>query len=342
MNKKRDLEIDLWRFFAAVFIMTHHLYNAGLDSSEYRFHDGHLFVEFFFLLTGYYMAKHFYSTGYADYTLEDKTNKALSYEWRRYKKLVVPCAVVTACEYIMYFTSSLSFSEKIKGMVGHLPDFLLISELFERPLVIPLWYVSAVIIVIPFVGLLMQLVDKRTLALFSWLIIGIYYGSVLPMFLTPAGMANTGGLEDLSRAFICLMAGTFIYAFSEWLSKKASRFLDNRIVFNILGEAILIVASLASYLGRAVGIYTMLSFMVALVLILSGQKINGNRFTDFLSKLSFYIYIWNWPVGTFIDTKAWFLPAPSQKMIFYYSVTFALSVISVFVYRKVKVFERID
>ena len=63
MNKKRASVVDLWRFIALIMIMIHHLYIFGDPfTGEYCGRFGWIFVEFFFIVAGYFTYKHFRNT----------------------------------------------------------------------------------------------------------------------------------------------------------------------------------------------------------------------------------------------------------------------------------------
>lgn len=54
--KQRNTMIDLWRFIAAIAILLHHAGELGIHKSISG--NGYLFVEFFFMLSGYYTYRH--------------------------------------------------------------------------------------------------------------------------------------------------------------------------------------------------------------------------------------------------------------------------------------------
>ena len=53
--------VDLWKFIAAVMIMIHHLYylSPAFEGKDYPGYFAWIYVEFFFILTGFFTYRHF-------------------------------------------------------------------------------------------------------------------------------------------------------------------------------------------------------------------------------------------------------------------------------------------
>ncbi len=83
--KKHNNAVDIARFTGILLIMTHHLYVLGY-SGTYIGKDCWVWVEYFFMLTGFFTAKHYAIEGGKE--LPDKSNvaiEALSYTARKIK-----------------------------------------------------------------------------------------------------------------------------------------------------------------------------------------------------------------------------------------------------------------
>ncbi len=230
--KHRVIEIDLWRFIAAVAIMTHHLYTTGLDGMYYRLYDGNLFVEFFFLLTGYYMAKKFAKDAeFENKSFGEAFKVSIDYTFRKYKKLWGICALATCAQYSLLVLSDISLADKFKQVINFPMDILLLTELYQRPLVTPLWFLGAMFIALPFVATLMQIGNRLFQAFLSLVLIGTYYGFWLPVVIIPNNLVSTGGGEDILRSFICMYAGCFMYAVSEYIAKNEKIMFSKKVAF---------------------------------------------------------------------------------------------------------------
>lgn len=55
----RNGMVDIWRFVFCLLIMAHHMYHIGIERI-YPFQSAWIYVEFFFILSGYFTGKHFW------------------------------------------------------------------------------------------------------------------------------------------------------------------------------------------------------------------------------------------------------------------------------------------
>ena len=317
----------MWRFFASLIIMWHHLYTTGMDSSYYRFHDGDLFVELFFLITGYYTAKHFKSHPIYDLSLEEKTKTVIKYTINKFKNLFGLCACVTIIQYMLFLTSNANYSnaDKLKNIANIPADMFLLTNLYQRPLVTSFWYLSTLLIMLPFVSLAMASSKKTLHALISAVSIGIYYGFVLPHIFDPLQITKCSG-EDLLRAFVCLYAGCFLCEASEYLTPRVKDVRVTLLLFAI-GESLLLFISAAAFIGHSTHIHAVLFFLFALICIFTNNLRSSVKFPYYLGKISLYIYIWNWTVGTFIGQYCSGLSILYIK-IMYFVITITLAILS--------------
>ena len=322
----RNAEIDMWRFFASLIIMWHHLYTTGMDSSCYRFHDGDLFVEFFFLITGYYTAKHFKSNPIVNLPLEEKTKTVIKYTFNKFKDIIGLCAWVTIIQYVMYVSSEkIGGVDKLKNIANLPADLLLITDFYQRPLVTSFWYISTVLLMLPFVSIVMASIDKSIQALVSAALIGIYYGFVLPHIFDPLQLTKTSG-EDLLRAFICMYAGCFLCEAADFLACRIKN-IRAKVMLFVIGESLLLFITISAFIEQSTHIHAVLFFILALICMFSNNLHMNSRIPYYLGKISLYIYIWNWSVGTFVGQYFGELNTLYIKII-YIAITIIFSVLS--------------
>ena len=322
----RNAEIDMWRFFASLIIMWHHLYTTGMDSSYYRFHDGDLFVEFFFLITGYYTAKHFKSNPIVNLPLEEKAKTVIKYTFKKFKDIIGLCACATIVQYVLYITSKNSGGvDKLKNIANLPADLLLITNLYQRPLVTSFWYLSTVLLMLPFVSLIMASLDKIVQALVSAAGIGIYYGFVLPHIFEPLNLAKTSG-EDLLRAFVCMYAGCFLCEAADFLAYRVKD-IRAKVALFFIGESLLLFITVSAFIEHSTSIHAVMFFILALICMFSNNLYMNNGIPYYLGRISLYIYIWNWSVGTFVGQYFGELDTYSIKII-YLVITVILSILS--------------
>lgn len=146
--QERDGRIDILRFVFAVLIMVFHAHRVGY--SEHPFPQGYAFVEFYFFLSGYYLAHHavFYPN-----------DTAIAYTQRKFLRII---PYTSLCVLFAYFLAgirllrngNLSLSS-VFHLVSSLPFELLLvpaSGLHGTVQITSLWYLSSLLIVLPTVA----------------------------------------------------------------------------------------------------------------------------------------------------------------------------------------------
>ena len=212
---QRNGMIDIWRFIFALLIMGHHMYHLDIGES-YLFQSAWIYVEFFFMLSGYFTAKHFLWGGwYIQYTEKDGAKEAVLYTLNKMKKIIPYTTIFILTEYII---RNLNYDWKsLRGFLGGFEDsifelLLLSSSGVVNARLAPVWYLSAMFLVLPIFCYLIRTKEKLTVYILSWSIPIIYYGKmgVVPRAPWP---------HDMLRAFSCMMLGVVVYDLGEWIRK---------------------------------------------------------------------------------------------------------------------------
>ncbi len=153
---KKNYTIEINRFVAILIIMGHHLYRTGAEN--YHFAMGWVFVEFFFILTGYFTAKHL---------CKSKENNTIKYTFTKFKKIIGLTCIAILCEYaleffMLYYDIGVYDLKIIREFFKDLPfELLLIGSSYTAPKLVPVWYLSALFIVFPLFCLLFQIKHKE-------------------------------------------------------------------------------------------------------------------------------------------------------------------------------------
>lgn len=156
---KRNSVLDMWRFIGSIVIL---LFHSGiLGITDHHFQSGWIFVEFFYMITGYYTYKHFSNMKYT--SLEDIATKSISYTLKKYINMLPYVIIVVFLTSIYNFI--ISGCSNIKIFVEMLLE---ITLLFHRNIVPPLWYLSALFIVFPVFCCLCQMSSKHFLAILAF------------------------------------------------------------------------------------------------------------------------------------------------------------------------------
>lgn len=141
---KRNGMVDIYRLLFIFLIMAHHLYLSFL------FADAWIYVEFFFILSGYFTMKHYVAGEWK--SIEEKAEEAITYTLRKFKR-IMPYVVVAvlleySCDYIMAgFQGKRALLSMLENMICEL--CLLSSSGLVNAYVAPIWYVSAMFLVFP-------------------------------------------------------------------------------------------------------------------------------------------------------------------------------------------------
>ncbi len=210
---KRNGMVDIYRLIFILLIMTHHLYISGPFESAW------IYVEFFFILTGYYTMKHY--AGREEASFEDRAHEAIAYTLRKFKR-IMPYVVIAVlleygCDYIVDYLETGSLGKRymlfmMENMIYEVT--LLSSSGLAWTNLSPIWYLSAMFLVFPLFTLMLSCkkMHKWYLGYLSWVLAVLYYGYV-------GVIGKRDWPHDLLRAFVCLWLGVFVYGLSEVIQK---------------------------------------------------------------------------------------------------------------------------
>jgi peptidoglycan/LPS O-acetylase OafA/YrhL len=232
--------------------------------------------------------------------------------------------------------SSESFVDNFLGDFAF--DLLLISGSYTRPLVAPLWYLSAMLIVFPLFALFAQM-KNRYLRLILCLFIPImYYGWV--------GVSGKRDFpHDMLRVFVGMMLGVVIYefvnSFSRWMERK-------KLPVSVIELAALLFPIVGCYnnwdgKGFTSARLYLLCFCISLTICLSGVSYSSNisgKCFNYLGKLSMPLYIVHWYVGTLVKGAGEILHLNNTVMILgYYFASIIAAMLFMFIMEKCKLYK---
>lgn len=154
---KRDNRIELYRFIFACIIMVFHAHNVN-NGQGHPIPLGHVFVEFFFFLTGYFTYQNI-KKGVSENKI-DISVYPFQYTWKKIMKFY-PYIIMTAISYMLV---SIGFSlfqgylikKSILEFSGIPFDILLlqITGICKNPNFNAWWYLSALFFLLPLVSIL--------------------------------------------------------------------------------------------------------------------------------------------------------------------------------------------
>lgn len=264
--------IEFMRFVFAINIVFFH--NAALigwnsDSLVSVFHNGWIGVEFFFIVTGFFLAKE------ADKNINQKLNISIGKETVNvlYKKFirVFPTQLLAFifAAILLWYVEKPDKITLLKNIINSVPNLFMLEMTGINYYAIQVfgWYLSAMFLSISFLYPLMRkYYDYMTKVFFfiiGVLILGYLfrnYGSII----TPTqwiGVSYKGTLRSIAE----IMIGCSAYELTK---------LINKTVFTTLGNFIIMILEIAGYLSFL--IYTHLNIgqnIVILLIILTGVSV---------------------------------------------------------------------
>ncbi len=335
----RSGDVDLARFLASLFIMTHHLFVIGF--SKYQFFGTWIYVEFFLIITGYYTAKHFDGKNY-----DNPVKESIIYTLKKFIPFLPYTIITTVLLYLLNLIPRLLAGElNIKGFIfsfvdDFIFDILLVTESYNKqPLNGSLWYISAMFIIFPLFSWLMQIRNRYWILFITSIYSLFYYGAM-------GVRAFTLSYQDFFRIItgLCLGALVYelIYVFSDYINKTNKYILTVIEIITFIIPIIIII----KYLGSTR--FILLCFTVCLAIMLPNlsytSKIGGEcKVFTYLGRLSMPIYIIHWFIGSLIEylSNNLFLWSDTIKIVLFFGGTIIVAMIAMYLVDHWKWFQNV-
>ncbi len=175
MKKTRNCVVDLYRFIAALMIMFCHLDLVGA-----RQFPTYMFVDFFFILSGYFTVAHFAKLG-AKTAPNERGRTALRYTGKKFLQflphllIAIPLVYLARGATFAYHGDWQTFFLSFKDMFAEL--LLSPTTFFESGgrLLGPIWYLSALLIVMPAFSYICQSPYRRPVGLLGLIYAFFFY-----------------------------------------------------------------------------------------------------------------------------------------------------------------------
>lgn len=286
----KNYQIEFWRyFFTCVICMLHFEAGYFTDGSQPVFKCGYLGVEFFFILSGFFLMKH----------LERQEESAVKYTFKRIQRLypnLVLAWVLLICNIAVI--KHYNFKDILREVKLHVWEYLLmnITGITWDILNGPTWYLSALIIAGYFVYWLAKWNRNVFLGFIAPLTIVLVYFWYIPMgegldYHLQMGRIFFAGIE---RAFGGLCIGCITYKLSEYLKNKKLR--GGGIISVIEFAVILSILDVVFYGEKNSGNFlVLLAFPILIVIEYNGMshlsKILNRKIFGFLGKACMSIYV---------------------------------------------------
>ena len=299
---KKNVFLELLRFFAATIIIGYH--------TEFIFDSGWIFVEFFFIISGFFAYRkvlQYKESGEAfkdfpvKYTIK-KMLRILPYTFMtmvlfvvfELREQLINAGISTIGRFLLYFTENVS----LLNATGMIPGEVSLSDTWTmNSMMMPiLWYIIVLFVMLPVMMYLVYYLDDR---------IGLWLYTFLPMFLYGVLIMSTGTIDGFHyemmiypalcmRALAGLLLGGLVYRVSIAFQRTIKRKKGYTVVFGLIELLIYVfVTCLASIDEMRNEIIIIACFVIGLGLTLSGATFTSyvkGKFFTFLGAISLPMY----------------------------------------------------
>ena len=304
-TKTRSGELDVWKFIFSIIIVILHSEYLPAEVERVYFHGGSIFVEFFFIVSGYLMAQS---------AEKRKSYQSLARETAGFLRRKIS----SFYPYLLFgFIASLTirstyyhqgFLQIIKNMCQGIGELLLLKStgltgtLFDPPM----WYISAMIlsmaVIYPLILKYGDFFKKVVCPLIAFFLLG-YLSRKYGHFRAPEvwdGMFEKG----MIRGFAEVALGVYCYEIGQLISEiKFTKF--SKIIFFLIEYGSLIAIAVYSNTESCwdMDVPAVLLLAISVIIICGNHSImapywNRSKIVPYLGKMSLMIYInhiyWAW------------------------------------------------
>lgn len=309
MKSKRNGEIDLLRFVFAMAILVFHfndLFTYGV------FCNGNICVEFFFIVSGYLMAKQTEKYKFVSLSKNDVANTV----WTLTLKKIFPIytyyfsAVVLQIIIRYLIIQKMGLLELISGLLKSIPTFTLsfmglLHDYDVSFYVGNTWYLSALLIasllLYPFLIKFHDFTVKIICPLAALFLIGFIFVNYEKMTVWKDWTGFC--FQGVIRAFGEMSLGAFLVPLSESFCKKLSWLTDSKKVpvklfltaVKVFVFAVVIIYALGFEFGGNFSLHALLFIAFGIMLSFAnvGYCIKDSKFTRYMGKISLPIFIFH-------------------------------------------------
>ncbi len=332
----RIMIVDLFRIvFIGFIMMLHFLFLFGDNSATIRTRSSYIFVEAFFIITGYLTVRHFKKKD-SDKNIDDIARDSIAYTFSKFKTFL-PYVVIAVL--IGFFGTFLYKNYTITQLVLEICkfplEFLYGTVFFPANHCGPLWYLSAMFIVFPFFCMIAQAKKYKNLR-------NVFCLALAIIFLLVNDGHPTEFFPALYRTFSSLVLGLLVYEVAEWLKTKSFK-KNSRVFLQILEIALFsFVIFCVLHHGDFVGAFTqirfdvILSFVIIFALIFSKTTYSHSfnlPFVSSASKLVLPLFLVHENIAIILYHLNLGLPF-NVIMLIYYATSILVAVLSYLIVKK--------
>ncbi len=341
-NKKHNGIISFYKFCFSIMIVIFHARIFAIDKYRVLFSKGYIAVEFFFLVSGFLMAK----TAFAKKDSENYNQLGQETFYFILKKIKNFFPYILFAGIIGIIVQNIYMDMNIYKNVTSIWDFLFVnmSGLRTNNVIGQTWYISAMLISMIFLYPMIRKHKYNFIYIVAPLIVILGFGFLNHQYVNLRGPDKWIGIayKGLVRGFIELTFGAILFVICERIKK---------IEFNLLGKSILtfieFLGFFSIFLISQFSVKSYYDYVEVLILAISitlafSEKtlefnLMSNKFSLWLEKISLPIFLLHIPVRDFMINSIIFENVTYKyKIISILVITFVLSLICMYLIQFLK------
>lgn len=322
---KKDSKIEIYRFLACCFIMMGHCIAFGNMKISVPFTVSYQFVEFFFILTGYFTARHFAKASFKDTNIVD----ILKYDVKKFLRFIPYTIPAIIC---IYFEESVGYlqSGDISGLFINLKDAI-VEMLFLSTLrpsgahLFVMWFLSAMFITLPIL-ICFCLINNKWIKIITGTILCSVYYVIIPDY-TIHDSPN-----QLLRSLFGMMVGVVVFYLSSSVN-KGKVWKGIIILLTIIMVIAYFVPIYCSYENYHYKYPYLICFTLWIFIDMSNLTVIGPLYSkvgEFLGAISMPIFIWH-QVVIKLFTDYIVIEIEVVKLVLCFVGTFVISIINMYI-----------
>ncbi len=342
MAKQRNNIVELMRFLFSLLVVGYHVQMTWAGDKLSIFEGGALAVEFFFLISGYFLAR-----SIEKIAAKEKSNFLIEtgkFMWGKTKSILPVHLVAIAGIIVVILCTRLNIAGDM--IVKGLPSVFLVhmavvwDSSFNLALIVPEWYLSAMLVTMLFMVPIALLLRKKIKGVFVTLVlIGVLLVSMLICGFATKWAMPQNFIYDL-RAWGEMCVGMFAFYLATYITKKESKEKEKKIlpIVEIVLYAIPVVVGIVPFpadYAYVTMIITVICIFGALSITFSnkGLQIQNNKLNSafgWVGSISLAIYLFHPVIISLFDYAEIEMPLWA-----YYLVIFPASILLAALYKLV-------
>ena len=350
-SKPRNNIIEFGRFVYSLLVLGYHIQFSYSDEKIDVFENGALAVEYYFLLSGYFLSRSL------EKLCKDEKNNLFkkTYYFMKNKITALLNVHILSIIAIIIIIASCDRKNFVKKFLPGIPSIFLVHMIivwtgdFNKALIVPEWYLSSMLICMLFMVPIFLLLTKKLKGIYSTLILtGIIALIAIITGLSTKWAFNENILYDI-RAWGEMCIGMLSYYLSVYLkTKKCGNVLSLLLkIIEIIGYGLPVILGIVP-ISKDYQAYLMIVTMVCIFVAVTftfaekGNIIKNNKVNSlfgYLGAISLPIYLFHPLLITLIDYVDKDMPR-WEKFVIVFPVTLILAflyrIIADFLNKKIK------